>query len=303
MSFRASIAALATLVLASHADANETRPAITGISHIAVYDSDFAVVDDFYVHDLGAVKATDPENPAGVRYYFSPTQFAEVLPLPKGWTSASRLDHVAYNTSDADALRRYIGAHGFAVPKRVKHGADGSKWFGLVDPEGNVVEFVQPPADPPSVPDNPLSAHIIHVGYVVHSREAEDKFYRDVLGFKPYWYGAMQDSAPPQWISQAVPDGHDWLEYMIATPDMKLDQNQLGILNHFSLGVPNMEKAVSLIWDDRLSPRNDGAAKIGRDGKWQFNLYDPDGTRVELMEFHAMAKPCCSPFTAPDPER
>jgi hypothetical protein len=24
--------------------------------------------------------------------------------------------------------------------------------------------------------------------------------------------------------------------------------------------------------------------KIGRDGKWQLNLYDPNGTRAELME-------------------
>jgi hypothetical protein len=43
--------------------------------------------------------------------------------------------------------------------------------------------------------------------------------------------------------------------------------------------------------------------RIGRDGKWQLNLFDPDGTRTEVMELHAVAKPCCSPFTAPDPEK
>jgi hypothetical protein len=40
---------------------------------------------------------------------------------------------------------------------------------------------------------------------------------------------------------------------------------------------------------------------MGRDGKWQANLYDPDGTRVELMEFQPVAKPCCSSFTAESP--
>ena len=35
---------------------------------------------------------------------------------------------------------------------------------------------------------------------------------------------------------------------------------------------------------------------IGRDGKWQLNLYDPDLTRVELMEFKPVRKPCCSPM-------
>jgi hypothetical protein len=47
----------------------------------------------------------------------------------------------------------------------------------------------------------------------------------------------------------------------------------------------------------------DEKTKIGKDGKGQFNMYDPDGIRVELMNFHATEKPCCSPFTAQDPAR
>jgi hypothetical protein len=108
------------------------------------------------------------------------------------------------------------------------------------------------------------------------------------------------------WVSQQVPDGHDWLEYMMVgdgstTPLSKIDGRELGVLNHFSLGVPNMEAAVTtLIAGDRLSPRHDGP-QMGRDGKWQANLYDPDGTRVELMEFQPVTKPCCSAFTADSP--
>jgi hypothetical protein len=30
-------------------------------------------------------------------------------------------------------------------------------------------------------------------------------------------------------------------------------------------------------------------------------MYDPDGIRLELMNFRATEKPCCSPFTADDP--
>jgi hypothetical protein len=67
--------------------------------------------------------------------------------------------------------------------------------------------------------------------------------------------------------------------------------------------VPNAEAAYTLLWN---SDRLDGQAntpKIGRDAKWQLNLLDPDGTRAEIMELHAIGKPCCSPFTAPDPQR
>ena len=51
---------------------------------------------------------------------------------------------------------------------------------------------------------------------------------------------------------------------------------------------------------NRLTGRHDDHPHIGRDGKGQLNLYDPDGTRIELMDFHATEKPCCSPFTADD---
>jgi hypothetical protein len=42
--------------------------------------------------------------------------------------------------------------------------------------------------------------------------------------------------------------------------------------------------------------------KLGRDGKWQLNLYDPDQTRIEFMEFAPKEKPCCSEFTGPHPK-
>ena len=35
----------------------------------------------------------------------------------------------------------------------------------------------------------------------------------------------------------------------------------------------------------------------------RFYVHDPDGTRAELMELHAIGKPCCSPFSAKDTER
>jgi catechol 2,3-dioxygenase-like lactoylglutathione lyase family enzyme len=142
---------------------------------------------------------------------------------------------------------------------------------------------------------------------MVHSQAAENHFYLDLLGFRPYWYGAMQPDHV-DWVSQQVPDGHDWIEYMLVgdgsdTPADRVDARVLGVMNHFSLGVPNMEQAVTtLIGEDRLSPRHDGP-QMGKDGKWQANFYDPDGTRIELMEFQPVVKPCCSQFTAESPIR
>jgi catechol 2,3-dioxygenase-like lactoylglutathione lyase family enzyme len=284
----------------------QERPKITGISHLSVYTSDRAKAERFYVHDLGAMKGADPYNPAGDRYYFNEIQFVEVLPLPQGTTSINRIDHTAYNTADAEGLRKYLKSHGVAVPSTVTKASDGSCYFKVQDPEENQIELVQPPAHPAPVPKNPLSNHVIHVGYLVHDASIEDTFYRTLLGFRSYWHGGMKDDTT-DWISQQVPDGTDWFEYMMVKGPEKngippsMSQDTLGVLDHFSLGVPNMEKAVNLLYEgDRISGKH-SSAQIGRDGKWQFNLYDPDGIRVELMEFQPSVKPCCSPFQAPSP--
>jgi catechol 2,3-dioxygenase-like lactoylglutathione lyase family enzyme len=287
------------------------RPAITGISHMAVYTTDAAGAERFYAHDLGATKMSDPEDPAGVRYYFSPVQFVEVLPLPAGDSSNSRLAHVGWETASADGMRKYLLAQGVEIADPLHRGSDHSVWFSLKDPEGNELQFVQPPpanARPKITPDS-LSSHMIHVGFLVLNRSAEDQFYRKVLGFRPYWYGG-QKAGRLDWVSQQVPNGTDWLEYMLlsnreagsANP-RNIPQAQLGVMNHFSLGVRNMESTVTLLTrEDRLSAKHVGP-QIGLDGKWQYNLFDPDGTRVELMEFQPVTKPCCSPFTAANPTR
>jgi catechol 2,3-dioxygenase-like lactoylglutathione lyase family enzyme len=282
------------------------RPPITAVSHIAIYASDLGQSERFYVHDLGGVKGDDPENPVGVRYYFALTQFVEVLPLPPGARSINRLDHVAFVTQDAQALREYLKSKKIAVPPLLQ-GRDGSRWFDVIDPEGNKIEFVQPALDPPRVAVNPLSSHIIHVGFIIHNRTTEDAFFRELLGFRPYWFGGMKDDVPT-WVSQQVPDGTDWLEYMIVgTPEGRgipstMSAADLGVLDHFSLGVSNVQAAYTLLWNgDRLAGQTN-VPKIGRDAKWQLNLSDPDGTRAEVMEFHAIGTPCCSPFTAADPQ-
>jgi catechol 2,3-dioxygenase-like lactoylglutathione lyase family enzyme len=282
-----------------------TRPKITGISHLAVYASDPAATDHYYREIIGAAKLPDPEDPRGVRYAINATQFVEVLPLPLG-AGINRLDHIAFNTSDAEGLRKYLSAKAWKTPSKVEKGADGSRWFTVLDPEGNKVRFVEPAGTPQEIAaPNVIGHHIIHVGILVHDRAVEDTFYRDLLGFRPYWYGGMKEGTI-NWVSQQTPDSHDWLEYMMhpGPPGIPagMTQHELGVQDHFSIGVFSVDMAFkTLEAGNRLAGVHDANTKIGRDGKGQLNLYDPDGTRVELMNFHATEKPCCSALTADDP--
>ena len=101
------------------------------------------------------------------------------------------------------------------------------------------------------------------------------------------------------WVDMQVPDGTDWIEYMLnVSPNAS--KKTLGVLNHIALGVPDIHAAEKQLrangWKGTEEP------KIGRDGKWQINLYDPDDTRIEFMEFTPVQKPCCSEYTGPHPK-
>jgi catechol 2,3-dioxygenase-like lactoylglutathione lyase family enzyme len=302
--FWSSIALLA-------AEAPASRPKITGISHLAVYATDPIKTADFYERIVGCEKAADFEDHPGVRYTINTNQYVEVMPLPPT-AGVDRLDHIAFRTTNVEALRRYLQAHGVPTPNQinVSPGPEKIKWLEVKDFEGNHVQFVEDSknsAMPPMAPDTKLVGHhIIHVGMMIRDRAEADQFYRDILGFKLYWHGGA-DPEKTDWVAMQVPDGTDWLEYMLTSGasgsgiPFHITQNALGVLNHFSVGVPDMAAAVATLKsDNRVGPRGSGP-QIGKDGKWQFNDFDPDGTRIEYMEFTPTRTPCCAAFTGPHP--
>jgi len=291
---------VSTLTLSATAQNAPERPKITGISHLAIYATDPMVTEHYYVDVVGAVKEPDPENAKGARYALSSTQFIEVLPLPAN-AGISRLDHAALNTTSAEGMRKYLAAKGWAVPAKVTKGSDGSQWFEVLDPEGNKIQFVQPSATAKVEAPNALGHHIIHVGFLVKDRAKEDTFFRALLGFRPYWWGGMTDTEI-DWVSQQTPDSRDWIEYMLTPNPSSVSQHTLGVMDHIAIGeVSVFETYKVLAAANRLGQTHDPGPKMGKDGKGQFNMYDPDGTRLELMNFRATEKPCCSAFTAEDP--
>ena len=275
------------------------KPHILGIDHVSFYTTDPYKVKKLYKGLLGLRDAQPVESGGVVRYLVGKQWVGfRIAPNP---LDTDRLDHVAFATDNVAALHDYLATKGLKV-EAIETGSDHSSTFSVLDPEGRHIEFVErnkSEAPPPAPLPTAVSRHMIHVGFLVHDRDAEDHFYHDLLGFHLYWHGGMLPGST-DWLAMQVPDGTDWLEYMLNHPEHP-DLRQDGVLNHISLGVTDMKAAQAILEAHGWTPHGDEKAQMGKDWKWQLNLFDPDWTRVELMEFKPVEKPCCSDFTGPHP--
>ena len=285
------------------------RPKILGIAHAGYFVSDPAAALTFYKTFLGyaepfSIPARDSGSGTDV-VKINDNQYLELSPAAP--TADGQLSHIAFYTDDAVRMRDYLAAHGFKVPADVPKGRTGNLNFTITDPDGHRVEFVQYQSDSwtaqhrgKDMLPTRISQHMIHTGFTVGSVAAAMKFYGDVLGFREFWRGSA-NGTELSWINMRVPDGDDYVEFMLYRELPPPDKR--GTQNHICLVVPDIEKAV-----EQLKPRAAAAGyaraievRTGRNRKRQANLYDPDGTRVELMEPDTIDGRPAPPSTAPPP--
>ncbi|HZR64567.1 MAG TPA: VOC family protein [Terriglobales bacterium] len=299
---RTLLALCALLQPAAIASSNDQikRPRITGIDHVTVYVSDVARSRDFYSAKLGLTLGCPEYRGPDTCYLVRPGQRILLKQAPaqqgglKNWIA-----EIGFATDDLMRMRSYLLAHG-RVSGPILTQSDGAREFRVRDAEGNLIAFVQRTPLQASYEAAPkqIGSRLIHAGFVVRDKDAENRFYVDLLGFRLYWYGGFKDK-DTDWYELQVPNGPDWIEYMLNIP-ADADHKELGIQNHFSLGVKNVNDAARQLRGNGLQTFD--GPEIGRDGKDSLDAYDPDGTRVEVMEFTPKQKPCCHPYTAEHPK-
>jgi len=286
------------------------RPKILGVAHLAVYVSDLAKARAFYEDLLGyAEPFTLPKPDGSVQIAFvkiNDHQYIELFNEPG--RGEGQLNHISIYTDNANRMRDYLAAQGVKVPAQVGKGRIGNLNFTVKDPDGHEVEIVEYAGDGWSLknggkfmPASRISEHAMHVGIIVTNLEAATKFYTGILGLQEFWRGSAANSATLSWTNNRVPDGQDYIEYMLyAEPPAP---NNRGSAHHICLVVPDLEKALAAI---EARPTRKGHTRpleirTGINRKRQLNLFDPDGTRVELMEPNTVdGKPAAS-STLPPP--
>jgi len=268
------------------------RPKVLGVAHVAFFVHDLDKARAFYTTLLGYEEVHVQKKADGaIDYVFFKVNDRQYIQLlPEAAAGTDRLSHIALETADAEAMRQYLAAKGLKVPAKTSTGPLGHTTFMMKDPDGHSVEWVQyqptgvlAEARGKLMTRDAVSRDMRHAGILVAALEPALAFYRDVLGFRESWRGS-RDEKELSWVNLQAPDGEDYLEFMLyrdlPAPDKR------GSQHHLALFVPDITKA-----KDALASRAAAAGytqpleiRTGVNRKRQLNLYDPDGTRAELME-------------------
>jgi len=287
------------------------RPHITGISHVGYFVSDLPRALDFWHGLLGYDEAytlskpnTDDTRIAFIK--INDHQHVELFNEPPT-NPPSMMSHLCFSVDDIEQMRAYLRAHGYDIkPGPATKTRTGDYAFEIKDPNGMLIEFAQSlstgkemQAVGKFLPTTRISPRIYHAGYSVGNAEKTVDFYK-MLGFTETWRNGPS-SKEISWINMKVPDGDDYVELMLFHPP--LDPKSLGGKTHLSLAVPDIEKSAAELKSRPAFANYSKPIEIhtGINGKRQLNLFDPDGTRVELMEPTTLAGQPVPSSSAPLP--
>ena len=287
------VLALTTGPFAAHAQQVQP-PKITGISHVGFFTSNLPATEIFWHDFLGydeAYTLSNNDKPGEPRIAFikiNDHQHIELFNQPPT-APPSMISHVCFTVTDIEQTRAFLRSKGFDVKPGIGKTRTGDYALEIKDPNGLLIEFVQSLPTGMEMqnagkhlPPGRISPSIYHVGYLVADAQKTEDFYK-MLGFTETWRGGANPNEL-SWINLKVPDGTDYIELMLyhSLPNT----STWGTRNHISLVVPDIAASVKTL---AARPAYKTYAKpltinTGINGKRQVNLYDPDGTRVELME-------------------
>ncbi len=268
------------------------RPRIVGLSHVALYVHDLDKSRAFYKDFLGFEEPYSLTNKDGSLHltWIKINDHQSIELFPEKEPGTDRLYHLAVETEDAEAMRLYLQSRGLKVPDHTSKGRIGNLNYFVNDPDGHTLEIVQylpdgwtARAHGKCLPDTRISQRMPHVGIIVTNLDAALGFYGGILNGKETWRGGRNRNRL-SWVNVKVPEGDDYVEFMLYAQVPAAGER--GRQHHLCLEVADVEKAKALLESRaaRAGYSKPMEIQTGVNRKRQLNLWDPDGTRVELME-------------------
>lgn len=277
---------------------------LLGLARVSIRVSDLGQARAFYSGLGGFDEAYDATNADGAiaAAYFkiNDDQFLKIIPglqpdvLPP-------MAGLAIRTDKLQKLRRLLADRGLN-PGKIHTDTDGDTGFDLTNLPGQdlgFLEFVE--YGPHSLAERlkgkflgtrRLATHMEHAGIITTNFDDAYNFYVKTLGFHENYRRVTtgQSSVVLDHIQMPGPSG-DFVELMNQN-GMKglLSKRRAGGMAHFAFTVPD-EKALVATIHSRDPGLHLGKLGYGLDNRWNFNLFDPDGTRMEFMQVVDPAHP------------
>jgi len=267
-----------------------------GLSHVGIRVSDLEKARAFYTGVAGLDEAFTVKSDGGAVFLTSfkvnDRQFIEIFP---GLTRDDLIPmtHIAFYTDHLEKVRQMIAGRGIPTSE-IRKGRDGSLSFSISDPPGQrlaFLEFIEYTPDSSEsrtkgkfLSSRRISTHLEHAGIVTIDVDTAYQFYVEKLGFHETWRRPNPDTGKVALIHLRMPGGsRDYIELSNLSGIANLTRTRAATAAHCSLEVPEIKTAFQQTIErgetkDRKDPR------FGLDLRWQFNLFDADGTRVEFMQ-------------------
>jgi lactoylglutathione lyase len=289
--------------------AEPARPHVTGLSHVAFWVHDVDQSRRFYKDFLGFDEPYSLTNLYGtLALTFIKINDRQTIELfPEQETNSDRLYHIAVETDDVEAMRVWLASKGVKVPDKATKGRIGNLSFNVLDPDDHPVEIVQYMPDGWAmrekgkfIPDTRISTRMMHTGILVGDLDASLKFYRDILGGTETWRGG-QTNRPLSWVNVKLAKCKDYIELMLY--EILPEPEKRGGAHHICLEVTDADKTLAILKQraERCGYTRPMEIRTGVNRKRQINVFDPDGTRVELMEPNTVDGIPAPSSTAPPP--
>jgi catechol 2,3-dioxygenase-like lactoylglutathione lyase family enzyme len=277
---------------------------LLGVARVSIRVSDLDRARAFYSGLAGFKEVYDVTNADGsvssAYFKINDDQFLEIIPGLEA-SQLRPMTGLAIRTDQLDKLRGMLAALGLN-PGEIRTDPDGDTGFVLTNLLGQNVgflEFVQ--CGPQSLAarlkgqyldPRRLSTHLEHVGLITTNFDDAYNFYVQTLGFHETYRRVSNDQSYVvlDHIQMPGPSG-DFVELMTQGQTRNpLTRKRGASMAHFALTVPN-EKALVAEAHARAPDMHLVRPAYGMDNRWNFNLYDPDGTRMEFMQVVDPAHP------------
>ena len=220
-----------------------------------------------------------------------------------------------FETASIEAIREILTANGVPLAEDIHGTVDGAREIKVFDPDGNEVQFTEYPAEGARIPmpeekERRVFANVSYItqaAYQVKDAAGMLDFYTKGLGLAladrltcADLAAAMEGTGAPEAVLQGLKAMGDssWIDYIEVAPhqyielfhvlgpeEKKTDRDLKDAFGyqHICIEVEDIHRAWDAVLANGLTP--DTQIRLGAAGAWQFWLVDPDGNRLELMQY------------------